>query len=190
MAKDIQNPKISIIAALIGAIAVIIGAIIQSGIFKDSSTSDMTSVSIAQKTYTLGLSGGTGGKEFKDAAIPKNSKAVTIKIWSGRVVYAIQIVYETSQGYRHETPKHGGNGGSLNVFSLGEGEYITGISGKYGSLVDSIRIHTNKQISQLYGGSGGSSDYSYLVPNRIEIIGFYGRAGDKIDAIGVTTREF
>lgn len=137
---------------------------------------------------SLGPSGGTGGQEFLDQPIPKDSKVIEVKVRSGSLIDAVQIVYESRNG-RHELPKHGGDGGQLNVFPLDQNEYITGLSGRFGSQVDSIRIHTNLQTSPVYGGAGGVAEYHYYAPENTEIIGFYGRSGSLIDAIGVVLRQ-
>jgi hypothetical protein len=35
------------------------------------------------------------------------------------------------------------------------------------------------------GGGGGGDNYSYGAPAGSQILGFYGRSGDQIDAIGI-----
>jgi hypothetical protein len=55
----------------------------------------------------------------------------------------------------------------------------------YGQYVDSIRFHTNLRVSPTYGGSGGGADYYYEAPPGWQIVGFYGRSGAYIDAVGV-----
>jgi hypothetical protein len=88
-----------------------------------------------------------------------------------------------------EEPHHGGRGGTYYVLTLQPGDYITGISGKYGTFVDSIQIHTNQRVSRRYGGPGGSADYIYEAPSGWEVAGFCGRAGTYLDAIGVVLRR-
>jgi Jacalin-like lectin domain len=137
----------------------------------------------------LGLSGGSGGREFSDDAIPSDSKVIEVQVRAGRLIDAVQITHESAGGARHPFPRHGGGGGELYVFTLDSNEYITGISGRYGSRVDSLRIHTNLQTSPLYGGTGGFAEYHYEVPPGTEIVGFYGRSGAVMDAIGVLYRS-
>lgn len=36
-----------------------------------------------------------------------------------------------------------------------EDEYLIGVSGRAGWYVDSLRFHTNKRVSAVYGGAGG-----------------------------------
>lgn len=137
----------------------------------------------------FGPSGGGGGREFVDDAIPQNSKVVEVQVHAGSRVDGVQIIHETREGVRQPLPQHGGNGGSLNVFTLDADEFITGISGRFGSRVDSLQIQTNKQSSIQFGGGGGSIDYHYEAPEGTEIVGFSGRSGSEIDAIGVTLRR-
>lgn len=143
--------------------------------------------------YILGPSGGPGGTGFTDEIgeldiYGNNYNVAKVHVYAGSVVEGIYLeTYERGGGY--VTPKHGGLGGTHHVFTLQEGEYITGISGKYGTLVDSIQIHTNRRVSRLYGGSGGSADYIYEAPSGWEVAGFCGREGQFIDAIGVVLQK-
>ena len=136
-----------------------------------------------------GPSGGSGGQEFIDDAIPQNSKVVEVIIHAGNQVDSVQIVHETNSGVRQPLPAHGGAGGSRDSFILDADEFITGISGRFGSRVDSIQIHTNKQSSIRFGGSGGGADYQCQAPEGTEIVGFVGRSGSGIDAIGSVLRR-
>jgi Jacalin-like lectin domain len=133
--------------------------------------------------------GGGGGEEFADDALPPGSKVVEVRVRGKQRIDAVQIVYETPDGARHSFPPHGGQGGDLYPpFTLDRDEYITGISGKAGARVDSLRIHTNRQISTLFGGGGGR-DYNIEVPPGHEFVGFHGRAKAEVDRIGVLYRS-
>lgn len=142
------------------------------------------------QVYKNGYSGGRGGVEFIDAAFPPNSRVYEVQIRSGAFIDSIQIIHKTPQGVEHAFPKHGGEGGTLNIFTLGDNEHIIAISGRYGEFIDSLRIHTDlPRSSPTYGGPGGEADFNYEAPDGTEIAGFYGRAGDLIDAIGVVLRR-
>jgi hypothetical protein len=95
------------------------------------------------------------------------------------------MVYALAVGSGFMGDQHGGSGGRLSVFSLDPDEYITGISGRYGDTIDSLRIQTNKRASQLYGGGGGNRDYRLEVPRDTQAVGFVGRSGNLVDAIGL-----
>jgi hypothetical protein len=54
--------------------------------------------------------------------------------------------------------------------------------------VDSLRIHTNMRVTETFGGPGGGVDFFYQAPIGFSIIGFVGRSGLYLDAIGVVVR--
>jgi hypothetical protein len=99
-------------------------------------------------------------------------------------VDAIQVSWSDSS----PAHKHGGNAGSSDTIRFASDEYLVGISGKYGEKVDSIRFVTNKEVYGPYGGPGGDVEYDYNdakpISPSVTIVGFCGRAGDYIDAIG------
>jgi len=65
-------------------------------------------------------------------------------------------------------------------------EVLVGISGKFGSRVDSLRFYTSTgRVSQKYGGNGGNTFFSTFVPGGSTILGFQGRDGSRIDKIGL-----
>ncbi len=129
--------------------------------------------------------GGQGGNPFTDPQPAAGTRVTEVRIWSGEVIDAIQMVYASASGSTVLTIHHGGSGGRLSVFRLDADEYITGISGRYGDVIDSLRIHTNKKTSPLYGGSGGSRDYRLEVPSGAEALGFAGRSAERVDAVGL-----
>ena len=51
-------------------------------------------------------------------------------------------------------------------------------------MVDSMQIQTNKQLYHRNGGQGGANDYVWQAPAGQQIIGFWGRSGSYIDALG------
>ena len=138
----------------------------------------------AQNQIKLGPSGGYGGGGFLDS-VPVGAGAAEVQIRSGAYVDSLQMVIQLPNGQLEYLDKHGGDGGGANTFSMRDGEYIIGISGKYGDYVDSIRFRTNLRTSPTYGGSGGGQAYNYQAPPGWQIVGFYGRSGAYIDAIGV-----
>jgi hypothetical protein len=140
-------------------------------------------------TRKCGPSGGIGGKEFADDILPQDYQVVEVYIYAQEQVYGVQIIHETCEGRRHPFLVHGRTGGELHVLRLDADEFIVSISGQFSTQVDSLRIQTNKKISSLFGGNGGAGAYVYEAPSGTEIVGFYGRAGDTLDAIGVVLRR-
>ncbi len=144
----------------------------------------------AESYSFLGSSGGTGGKYFSTAQIggqySSDSRRLSeVRVRSGAFIDSIQLVYENIIGQKILSSEFGGNGGTLSIFKLQPGEYITRISGRHGLYIDSLLIETNKGKAKGYGGSGGSVGYSYTAPIGFKIHGFVGRSGKFLDAIGV-----
>ena len=135
-----------------------------------------------------GPSCGQGGSAFSDDAVPEGARVVRINIRHGDYIDAIQTELIGVDGKMVTMPLHGGNGGTPTDFTLDTGEYITDITGKCGSYLDSLQIHTNKRTSQVFGGPGGASSYQYSVNGSSQIIGFFGRSGKYVDGIGIITR--
>lgn len=135
-----------------------------------------------------GPSGGTGGAEFADDVLPEEWQVVEVHVHAQKQVYAVQIVHQSGDGSRHPFPVRGRPSEQPYILRLAADEFIVGISGHYSTQVDSIRIHTNKQISPLLGGDSGGGVYTYETPSGSEIVGFFGRAGDGLHAIGIILR--
>lgn len=132
------------------------------------------------------LAGGSGGTEFVDADVPAGGRIIEVRIHAGEYLDSIQMIYAMPDGRPLEAARHGGEGGRGMSFRLGQGEYIVALSGRCGTYVDSLRIHTNKRTSELFGGRGGEREYRIDVPDENQATGFMGRSGEFLDAIGLT----
>ncbi len=143
-----------------------------------------TFVPISQTNQTV-IAGGRGGSIFSEQNIPPGARISEIRVRAGRNIDSIQAVYTLRNGTILEGPVHGGGGGAPTIFRLDPDEYITAISGRYGEFLDSITIQTNKRTSQRFGGGGGERQYRVEVPAGCRAVGFTGRAGDYLDAIGL-----
>lgn len=137
---------------------------------------------------SLGLAGGLGGQEFTGYSLPPGARIKEIHLFAGQVIEAIQLVYTGAEGVTEWLPRIGGPGGNEVVFTLDDDEYVTGISGRAGWYVDSLRFHTNKRTSEIVGGEGGDQEYAYMAPEGSEVAGLIGRAERYLDAIGILTR--
>jgi hypothetical protein len=148
--------------------------------------------SICHAQWYQGPSGGRGGNPFdhwNESGQAREIDDVRVLVVNS-VIRCISVVYRnTSRTGGPVNPRSGscnapGNPGWRGIH-LDSDEYIIGIAGRYGDLIDSIRFYTNKRNSAVFGGSGGSADFGYTAPSGQRIVAFFGRAGDSLDAIGV-----
>jgi hypothetical protein len=90
----------------------------------------------------VGPVGGEGGTEFADKALPEGARVVGVRIRHGQYIDGIELIYKTADGKEEGLGWHGGDGGEEETFRLEDGESITGITGRAGTLVDSLMIVT------------------------------------------------
>lgn len=152
-------------------------------------------------TFLFGPAGGEGGRAFSDARVLESANDLllsTVSVSGDRFLDSIAVRYTSRSGELIRGRRHGGTGGNAGQLVLGEGEYITAVSGLCGTLVDRIVIETNKRKEALAVGAnfrileprspfGGF--YRYEAPKGSEIVGFFGRAATFVDALGVVCRE-
>ncbi len=136
----------------------------------------------------LGPVGGEGGRPFDGYIIPADARLTAVHIFAEWVLDALRFEYAGSDGTPGGNPPIGGLGGYHHVFYLDEDEYLLGISGRCGWYVDSLRLHTNKRVSDLYGGEGGEREYALMAPAGHEIVGLFGHCDWYIDSLGVLLR--
>ncbi|XP_019180502.1 PREDICTED: jacalin-related lectin 19-like isoform X1 [Ipomoea nil] len=139
------------------------------------------------KEILVGAWGGPGGSkwDFKPKGLIKQ-----ITIIHGTVIDSITFTGVSADG-RVEAPiKLGGPGGSktIQVNINGPSEYLRGVSGTYGNyhgltVLRSIKFETNVTTRGPHGTNDGTP-FSFAVQDG-KIVGFHGRAGDYVDAIGV-----
>ncbi len=141
----------------------------------------------------FGPVGGTGGKPFDDIPPSSQMEIGGVLIRSGSYLDQLQLIYrDPSSGQLVLGQAHGGNGGQPSGFVLNPGEYLTGVSGRTGSYVDSITFQTSQgRTFGRFGGGGGGTDYQLPAPTQanLELFGFYGRSGAYVDSIGCHTRQ-
>ncbi len=135
--------------------------------------------------FEAGSSGGGGGAAFLDNPPTDFLQLDRVILCGGRLVDSIETVYVDGSGNIYSYGKHGGNGGSCKTLNFMSGEYISKVSGKSGSEVDSLTIRTNMGRTLSVGGTGGYSSFLYTGNDQFQIVGFKGRSGSRIDAIGV-----
>lgn len=137
----------------------------------------------------LGPAGGAGGAPFYDVCDPAG-----VVVRSGWWIDAVQLVCRDG-GYG---PHRGGYGGGEHVFYLEPGERILGIQGTHhgeaGGYLYSLQLITDRRLSPVYGNGGpigrrGYYAFRFDVPPGADFVGFHGRAGSFVDALGIVFRE-
>ena len=132
-------------------------------------------------------SSGSAATPFSDNP-PAGAQIVSIQVYQGSVIYGIGITFANS-----EPPVfHGSNTkGTAVTFTLGQGEFLTGISGSYDNYdIDTLVLQTNQRVSPTYGGNNGAdpavADFMINVPYNCSFNGFCGRANSSgILALGL-----
>lgn len=155
-----------------------------------------------------GASGGNGGQPFSDNR-PTAQITQIIVTWGA---YVNTLETHWSDG---TVTKHGSvDGPNINAFVLNDGDLVTSISGATGNLdgdggpyvvsiaftsKDGNRSPTWGGVAPGAGGGifgpifhppssyGNLASYSYTAPTGQSIVGFFGRSGNYIDAIGIFT---
>jgi hypothetical protein len=143
-----------------------------------------------------GPSGGTGGNsgdtDSDEGLLEPGTRVARVELGhdnSHDAVGRIQFTHVRNNGSIHDLPNHGGFGGEQQNFDL-DGEHIIKISGTYDRFVRSITVETNNPAKQItVGNPVGAGKYTYEAPSGFEIVGFYGRSGTLVDAIGVVLRH-
>merc|ERR1712226_228404 len=107
--------------------------------------------------------GGSGGNDFHDGNDYMNNGFPTgMEVRAGVAIDSIRVKY--GPNYANQ---HGGNGGSLNTFTMDTGgaggsscaaEFITRVQGRHGQYIDQVQFTTSRaRTFGPYGGGGGSS---------------------------------
>ena len=127
--------------------------------------------------------GGGGGTSFYEKFDNCNAVIKRVTIRHGRVVDAIQITYQLSNGNEVQGGYFGGYGGDQDIFSIevDSGERIIAILGRSGGVVDQLTFITNQGRS--YGPYGWNGGQRFRVESCV-VRGIYGRSGGLLDNIG------
>ncbi len=137
----------------------------------------------------LGPSGGNGGHAFEGYTIPDGAKVQEIRVNAGFYVDGLQLTCVDAGGTVIELSHLGGGSGFRHTITLDADEYLTGISGRSGRYIDSIRFHTNKRVTDSIGGRGGENEYHFEAAANGEVAGLFGRADWYMDSLGVVLRD-
>ncbi|XP_034606763.1 disease resistance protein RGA5 isoform X2 [Setaria viridis] len=146
-----------------------------------------------EKEERRGPWGGDGGSTRDITMAPKSLKSV--KVCSAVVVDSLSFSYLDRYGREHNTPLWGGVGGSIRMINLGPSEFVKEVSGTYGrfshlpNVITSFTLVTNLCSYGPFGQPSGTPFHT-RVDRTGSIVGFFGRSGKYLDAIGVYVRPF
>lgn len=132
--------------------------------------------------------GGSGGRAWDDNIYSHSPTIVGVRkidIRHGNQVDGLQVTYLLADGSTYTAPRHGGSGGSPSSFTLAEDERIIRIEGKTNNaLVDQLTFITQNAAGEenVYGPYGKTGRTPFSVEGYV--VGFFGRAGNLLDAIG------
>ncbi|CAH2036445.1 unnamed protein product [Thlaspi arvense] len=136
----------------------------------------------------IGPHGGIKGNTFDDG-IFDGVKKVTV----GKDVYSVTYIkIEYASDGKFETREHGTPGGELKEFSVDyPNEYITAVGGSYNhifnydtTLITSLFFKTSKGYTSPLFGEMAGTEFTLEGNNGGKLLGFHGRGGGAIDAIG------
>ncbi|KAK4859881.1 hypothetical protein QYF36_013490 [Acer negundo] len=144
--------------------------------------------------------GGKSGKPFDDGVF-SSIEQVNIFVGNG-AVHGIEILYNTKNGNSVKSKRHGGGGDSgdnVKIYRVKldcSKEYIVGVMGYYGSFdgndgneaLQSITLYSNKGKYGPFGNEIGTAFNSPISDGKV--VGFHGRGGDYLCALGVHMEYF
>lgn len=136
--------------------------------------------------------GGNRGLEFDIAEAPQRLESVMVR--SGEIVDSIGFSYVDKAGKKQTAGPWGGKGGDLKTIVFAPGETLTKVSGTINYFegnfaITSLTLATNLTTYETLGkGKDSGSEFSFPSKDGDIVVGFFGRAGLFLDAIGVYTR--
>lgn len=136
-----------------------------------------------QLSSTIGGSGGTG---FNDLNQIPDARPSSVVLNSGNRVDAISTLYRDGTNLAH------GGQSNITTLNLAEGEYLTHATISQGTRNGDKRIFyvelSTNLGNKIEGGQKTSDQIKLEAPAGWYIAGFYGRAGQELDQLGVICR--
>ena len=139
--------------------------------------------------FVAGPSGGVGGVLARDDP-PDGLIVAEVRISSGEAIDSIEFIHEFPNGDLYETGKHGGDGGVANApLHVGRAHWISEVRGwASAQRCVGLSIALDGDVGKYWDFGHQADNYAtfhYVAPLGWEIIGFYGRTSDQVDAFGV-----
>ncbi|XP_019259608.1 PREDICTED: uncharacterized protein LOC109237713 isoform X3 [Nicotiana attenuata] len=133
--------------------------------------------------------GNTGGSEWN---YKLNSPIKEILIAHGDFIHSIIFRTINEKGTTKDSPMFGGDGGRRDKVAIEAipFEYLTGIKGTFRRcgihlVINSLCFITNVKNYGPFGSEDGGTPFSVVMKEGGAIVGFHGRSGAYLDAIGV-----
>ncbi|EEE52195.1 hypothetical protein OsJ_34074 [Oryza sativa Japonica Group] len=138
----------------------------------------------------IGPWGGNRGRLYDIQVAPHHLES--IKVCSDMAaIHSFEFTYSDHNGKKHTAGPWGGYGGNnVHMIQLGPSEFLVEVSGTFGrfraalDIITSLTFVTNAQSYGPYGQREGTP-FHISVQSRGCIVGFFGRAGWYVDAIGI-----
>uniref|UniRef100_A0A0E0A719 Jacalin-type lectin domain-containing protein n=1 Tax=Oryza glumipatula TaxID=40148 RepID=A0A0E0A719_9ORYZ len=138
----------------------------------------------------IGQWGGYGGSAQDITVTPIKLTGMTIR--SGNAIDSISFSYSGIDGQEHVVGPWGGNGGHATTIMLGPTEHVievSGTHGKFGPVADVVTyLKIVTDITTYEFGVRSGTDFSVPLQGGAHVVGFFGRFGELMDAIGIYTR--
>lgn len=124
------------------------------------------------------LYGSNGGRSVS-AIFPAGKTIRQIRVSHGMALDGFDVTFSDNSAVRFGNSKN-----HYSDFFMDQDETLIGVAIHSGAWVDGIQFITNKKISPLFGGNGGSL-HRFMIPNGTSLLGFYGTMGSWCNQIGV-----
>ncbi|KAK9922029.1 hypothetical protein M0R45_030512 [Rubus argutus] len=145
---------------------------------------------IEERRYVVSTRfGGTGGSQYWDDGLYHGVREITLHF--NTHINSIAVGYYKN-GENINAEKHGGDGGNPITITLAADEFIKNVSGyivdgtHWGTadyVIRSLKFQSNIREYGPYGDEEGNP-FTFIVNPGDKIIGFFGRNGSHLDAIG------
>jgi Jacalin-like lectin domain len=140
--------------------------------------------------YLLGPAGGTGGGPFDDG---EGLDIASVQVFSDATLNHLNVIYQDHNGTPREIQHGGAEGGApsstfgIDVIHLERVTEVNGFVGVFdgGTEIFGLELVTNRGRTSGLLGREGPSRFQFKAPVNGSIIGFWGRQGLFLDALGV-----
>jgi len=139
----------------------------------------------------VGPLGGNGGDVVDIPPAPQRLESVTIG--SGDVIDSLAFSYIDQVGEKQTAGPWGGDGGLSKTINFEPTETVKKIMGTTGNFGGKVVVNSLKIVTNLdtYGPYGKGNGIQFVIPenDNSSVVGFHGRAGLFLDAIGIYATE-